>query len=169
MSKSGLFAHFGSKEELQLAVLRAARERLEAAVAPAYEARKGIARLHALMDEWLGFLASGTYDGGDPLLSAATDQAARPGPVRDLAAEAGAWWLGELRAQAERALERGELRTGGDAARLAWELHAYGLAYDWDRRLTGAEPAEARAAVEERLAGAATGKGRKRLVSPGAR
>ena len=62
----------------------------------------------------------------------------RPGQVRDLIAETMGMWIGLLVEQAERALERGELAPGTDPEQLAWELHAFGLALNWDRQLNGA-------------------------------
>ena len=86
----------------------------------------------------------------------------RPGPVRDLIAETMGMWMGLLVEQSERALERGELAPGTDPKQLAWELHAFGLALNWDRQLNGAAGARSRAAtaVRARLDAAATAKGR---------
>ena len=74
-------------------------------------------------------------------------------------------WMGLPVEQAERALERGEPAPGTDPAQLAWELHAFGLALNWDRQLNGAAGARGRAAaaVRARLESAATAKGRRRL------
>jgi AcrR family transcriptional regulator len=168
MSKSGLFAHFGSKEELQLSTMRAARDVFtDEAIAPAQDAKKGIVRLHALVTAWLDYLARDTFAGGCLLMEAAAEFDNRSGPVRDLVAETMGMWLDLLRSQAQRAIERGELSPGTDPDRLAWELHAYGLALNWDRQLNGSERARehAGAAADERLRAAATGKGRKRLAA----
>jgi AcrR family transcriptional regulator len=167
MSKSGLFAHFGSKEELQLSTVRAARRVFsDEAVAPALEARKGIVRLSALIAAWHGYISSDTFAGGCLLMEAAAEFDNRPGPVRDLIAETMGMWMGLLVEQAELALERGELAEGTDPAQLAWELHAFGLALNWDRQLNGAAGARDRAyaAVRTRLESAATAKGRRRLA-----
>jgi AcrR family transcriptional regulator len=168
MSKSGLFAHFGSKEELQLSTIRAARRVFsDEAVTPALATKKGIARLDALLAAWHGYIASDTFPGGCLLMEAAAEFDNRPGPVRDLIAETMAMWMGLLVEQAERALERGELAPGTDPVQLAWELHAFGLALNWDRQLNGDVAATARAAtaVRSRLEAAATAKGRKRLAA----
>src|SRR5688572_5472766 len=128
MSKSGLFAHFGSKEELQLSTIRAARRVFsDEAVTPALATKKGIERLAALLDAWYDYIAGDTFAGGCLLIEAATEFDNRPGPVRDLIAETMGMWTGLLAEQAERALERGELQPGTDPAQLAWELHAFGL------------------------------------------
>ncbi len=101
-------------------------------------------------------------------MEAAAEFDNRPGPVRDLVAETMGMWMDLLVEQAGRALERGELAPGTDPAQLAWELHAFGLALNWDYQLNGASPARGRAAtaVRARLEAAATPKGRKRLAAP---
>ena len=140
MSKSGLFAHFGSKEELQLSTVRAARRVFsdEADRRPRSRPSKGIERLEALIAAWHDYIASDTFAGGCLLMEAAAEFDNRPGPVRDLIAETMGMWMGLLVEQAERALERGELAPGTDPAQLAWELHAFGLALNWDGQLNGA-------------------------------
>jgi AcrR family transcriptional regulator len=171
MSKSGLFAHFGSKEELQLSTIRAARRVFsDEAVTPALAARKGIERLDALLAAWIGYIANDLFPGGCLLMEAAAEFDNRPGPVRDLVAETMAMWMGLLVEQAGQALERGELAPGTDPAQLAWELHAFGLALNWDLQLNGPGPARDRAtaAVRARLEAAATPKGRKRLAKAAA-
>jgi AcrR family transcriptional regulator len=167
MSKSGLFAHFGSKEELQLSTVRAARRVFsDEAVTPALAAKKGIERLDALLAAWHDYITNEHFPGGCLLMEAAAEFDNRPGPVRDLVAETMAMWMGLLVEQAERALERGELAPGTDPAQLAWELHAFGLALNWDFQLNGPGPARERAAaaVRARLEAAASAKGRKRLA-----
>ena len=87
MSKSGLFAHFGSKEELQLSTVRAARRVFsDGAVVPALDVEPGVARLHALLDAWFTYIDSDTFKGGCVLMEAAAEFDNRPGPVRDLVA-----------------------------------------------------------------------------------
>jgi len=166
MSKSGLFAHFGSKEELQLSTIRAARRVFsDEAIAPAMETKKGIERLDALMGAWLDYIVNEVFPGGCVLMEAAAEFDNRPGPVRDLIAETMSMWMELLVDQARRAVERGELAAGTDPAQLAWELHAFGLSLNWDRQLNGAGGARDRAAtaVRTRLLAAATAKGRRKL------
>jgi AcrR family transcriptional regulator len=166
MSKSGLFAHFGSKEELQLSTVRAARRVFsDRAVAPAEEVPEGIRRLDALLRAWLHYIGTDAFDGGCLLMQAAAEYDARPGPVRDLVAETMAMWTDALAEQARAAIERGELAEGTDADQLVWELHALGLALNWDRQLNGGSGAAQRAdtALASRLRAASTKKGRKRL------
>jgi AcrR family transcriptional regulator len=169
MSKSGLFAHFGSKEELQLSTIRAARRVFsDEAVTPAMEIRPGIRRLLALLDAWFEYIGSDTFVGGCLLMEAAAEFDNRPGPVRDLIAESMGMWMELLVEQATAAIEHGELAPGTDPAQLAWELHAFGLGLNWDRQLNDSPDARdrAQAAVESRLKLAATTKGRRRIARP---
>jgi AcrR family transcriptional regulator len=157
MSKSGLFAHFDSKEELQLATLRAARRVFsDRAVVPALEVPEGVRRLSALVSAWLDYLGRHTPHGGCLFIESAAEFDGRPGPVRDMIAETMGMWLDLLAEQARIARDRGELAADTDPDRLAWELHAFGLALNWDRQLNGAEAAldRAQAAVRDRLAAA---------------
>jgi len=167
MSKSGLFAHFGSKEELQLSTLRAARRVFaDEAVTPALDAEPGIDRLLALVSAWLGYVGGDTFEGGCVFMEAAAEFDNRPGAVRELVAETMAMWLALLTEQARHAVGHGELRAGSDPEQLAWELHAFGLGLNWDRQLYGSRSARERAetAVRGRIAAAATAKGRRRLT-----
>ena len=168
MSKSGLFAHFGSKEELQLSTLRAARRVfIDEAITPTLDSENGIVRLASLLDAWLDYIDSETFAGGCLFMEAAAEFDNRPGPVRDLIAETMRMWLDLLTEEAAGAVERGELSAGTDPARLTWELHAFGLALNWDTQLNDSRTAldRARAAVHDRLTAAATSKGRRRLAA----
>jgi AcrR family transcriptional regulator len=167
MSKSGLFAHFGSKEELQLSTVRAARRIFhDEAILPALEVRPGILRLRALVDAWFGYVAGDTFEGGCFLMEAAAEFDNRPGRVRDLIAETMGMWMELLVEQAREAIERGELAPSTDPEQLAWELHAFGLGLNWDRQLNDAPNARerARTAMETRLKLAASTKGRRRIA-----
>jgi AcrR family transcriptional regulator len=166
MSKSGLFAHFGSKEELQLKTLRAARRIFyDAAVQPALDMPEGIERLWALVQADLDYLAGDVFDGGCLFLSSSAEYDSRPGPIRDLVAETMASWLGVLTEQAQVARDLGQLTADTDPRGLAWELHAFGLALNWDRQLNRSADARERAqtASRTRLLAAATAKGRRAL------
>jgi AcrR family transcriptional regulator len=168
MSKSGLFAHFGSKEELQLSTLRAARRVFsDLAITPAEAAEEGLDRLVALTVSWLHYIGTDTFAGGCLFMEAAAEFDARPGPIRDLVAETMSRWLGLLAEQTAIAVERGELARGTDPVQLAWELHAFGLGLNWDRQLNGNSEALARTrtAMTGRLHAAATAKGRRRLAA----
>jgi AcrR family transcriptional regulator len=146
MSKSGLFGHFGSKEELQLATVAVAAERFIAEViAPLADRDPGVARLHALCDAYIGYLEREVFPGGCFLAAAATEFDARPGPVRDAIRDLVAAWRG--------ALER-EGRAAGveDPGQLAFELHAIAQGANLNFQLFGERKAFRRARVAfERL------------------
>jgi AcrR family transcriptional regulator len=166
MSKSGLFAHFGSKEELQLTTLRAARRIFyDAAVQPALDVPEGIERLWALVTADIDYLSGDVFDGGCLFLSSSAEYDSRPGPIRDIVAETMASWLDLLTEQAHVARELGQLSGDTDPRGLAWELHAFGLALNWDRQLNRSADARQRAqtASRTRLLAAATAKGRRAL------
>jgi AcrR family transcriptional regulator len=166
MSKSGLFAHFGAKEELQLATLRAARAVFgRAVVEPVAAMPEGIERLAALTRSWLDYIASELFAGGCLFVAASTEFDDRPGPVRDKVAEIMGEWLGIIAGQARIAREKGELKADEDPATLAWELHAFELAMNWDFRLNRNPDAadRAQAATRRRLHAAATPSGRRKL------
>lgn len=118
MSKSGVFAHFGSKQDLQLATIGAAAERFRTAVIePALSAPDGAPRLRAMADAYLAHLESEDYSGGCFWAATSTEYDDRPGPVRDAIAAALDAWLGELERQARLA---GAPEPGG----FAFELYA---------------------------------------------
>jgi AcrR family transcriptional regulator len=167
ISKSGLFAHFGSKEELQLATLRAGRAVFgRAVVEPVQEVPEGVERLAALTRSWLDYIEAELFAGGCLFLAASAEFDDRPGPVRDRVAEIMGEWFEILVGQARIASERGELRADEDPVALVWDLHAYELALNWDFRLNRAEAAgdRARAATRRRLHAAATPAGRRKLA-----
>ncbi len=131
MSKSGLFAHFGSKQDLQLATVEAAANRFRAAVIePALEAPEGAPRLRAMADAYLAHLDSGVYSGGCFWAATAAEYDDRPGPVRDAIAGAIDAWLAELGRQA-----RGAGLAEPD--RVAFELYAVAMAANSRFRLSG--------------------------------
>jgi len=118
LSKSGLFAHFGSKEELQLATLQRAVERfVDQVVKPAYEEPEGKRRLRALCDRYLAHLENGVFPGGCFFSASAAEFDGRPGPVRDSVQEGMRLWMKELERQAEAA-------GAEDPKQLAFELQA---------------------------------------------
>lgn len=119
MSKSGLFAHFGSKQELQLATIGAAAERFRTAVIdPALSASDGAPRLRAMTDAYLAHLEDDDYyPGGCFWAATSAEYDDRPGPVRDAIAAALDAWLGELERQAR-------LAGSSDPGRFAFELYS---------------------------------------------
>jgi AcrR family transcriptional regulator len=117
MSKSGLFRHFGSKQELQLATVDAAAERFVAeVVAPALEAPAGAPRLREMCERYLGYLETGVFDGGCFWGATTIEFDGRPGPVRERIRDAVELWLATL---ARMAREAGV----DDPEQLAFELH----------------------------------------------
>jgi AcrR family transcriptional regulator len=124
MSKSGLFAHFGSKEELQLATIDTAEEIFEGEVLrPALEA-EGLARLRALCERFLSHVDRKVFPGGCFFASAAAELDTRPGPVRDRIVAIYGEWTALLEDSVRTAQERAELDPSIDPAQLTFELNA---------------------------------------------
>jgi AcrR family transcriptional regulator len=160
MSKSGLFAHFGSKEELQLATIEEARQRYaQEVIEPACAAGSGIARLHALCEAFLSYLERAVFPGGCFFASAMAEfDSKEPGPVRDRIAQCQEQWMSTLERAAEEGQQRGELRTGSDPQQLAFELEAALLSANWYYHLFNDATYfdRARRTVRARLASEAT-------------
>jgi AcrR family transcriptional regulator len=157
MSKSGLYAHFRDKEDLQVQVLRRAGEIFtEQVVVPAQSAPEGEARLRELFARWLAWAESKAVPGGCPFMSAANEYDDRPGPVRDYLVEGQQRWLGGLAKAARLAVDRGEFRADLDLEQFAHDFYALALAYNHFRRLLRDPRAEerARAGFENLLAAA---------------
>jgi AcrR family transcriptional regulator len=147
MSKSGLFAHFGSKEELQVATAEAAAARFYAeVVAPAQREPEGAARLRAYCAAYMDYLERGVFPGGCFWASAAAEFDDRPGAVRDVISAGVLAWIGELARQAAVAGVQ-------EPAALAFEIYSLGLGANACSRLLadGGAFARARAAIERRL------------------
>ncbi len=126
MSKSGLYAHFGSKEELQLATVETAgRIFADAVIEPAREAEGAFARLEALCERFLAYLEKPVFPGGCFFAAAEAEFDTQPGPVRDKLKEFMAVWLGLLERRARQAQEAGELDPDEDPALLAFEIDAF--------------------------------------------
>jgi AcrR family transcriptional regulator len=146
MSKSGVFAHFGSKEELQIAVLRAARERFIADVLqPSFGEPRGIPRLRAIFDRWLDWQEGKVTPGGCPILVASYEFDDRPGLVRDEIARLQGELLDALARAAELAVDVGHFRTDLDVRQVAYELHGIVLSYHLHHRLLRRADSRARA------------------------
>jgi AcrR family transcriptional regulator len=149
VSKSGLFAHFGSKQELQLATIDAARVIfLREVIEPASSASAGLPRLRATLAAWLDYFRRDVFPGGCFFQAASLEFDGRPGPVRDRVLEVMSQWLARL---ATLVREAG-VADGSQADQLAFELNAIGLATNWHRQLLGDDRALDRAeAAFERL------------------
>jgi AcrR family transcriptional regulator len=123
MSKSGLYAHFTSKEALQLATIEAANAIfVEDVVAPALAAPTPLERVEALCERFLSHVERAVFPGGCFFASVAAELDTRPGPVRDRAAEVVIWWSQLHHAAIVEAQAEGQLDPGEDAAQLAYEL-----------------------------------------------
>ena len=158
MSKSGMYAHFGSKEELQLATVDAAQALFdEIVLAPAERADEGLERLQALVDGYLRYLEADTFPGGCFFASVLAEVDMQPGALRDrLVAFLGAW-VGRLEAAVREAQAQGRLDPAEDPAQLTFEIQAALLLANARFVVTRSrEPlARARTAVERTLATAA--------------
>ncbi len=129
MSKSGIYAHFGSKQDLQLATVDAAAAIFGAEVVePAFEAPAGLAQLLAICDAFFDYLGRRTFPGGCFFAGAVLEMGTRPGPVKDRVAEFQEQFVGLIRQFAETARERGELGDEEDPDALAFELSGLVLA-----------------------------------------
>ncbi len=154
MSKSGLYAHFGSKQELQLATVAEA-ERIfdEQVVQPALAARPGLAQLAAVCEAYLDYVQRRVFPGGCFFAATALEMGTRPGPVKDRVAAIYSGYTALLRTFAATAVEQHELPAREDPDRLAFELHAILLAAD-TRFVLHDDPAAldlARKVVRQRL------------------
>ena len=139
MSKSGVFAHFGSREDLQLAVIESAATRFgEAVFMPALSQPRGLPRLRALMHHWFEWVRGNS--GGCVLLGSVTEYDDRPGPLRDQVLRNEQRWRDLLRRAIELAIQCGHLRAG-DTDQYAFELYAFPLAVHHEAGLFGYEQA----------------------------
>ena len=160
MSKSGLFAHFGSKEELQLATIEAARAIfIEEVIRPALESsERGLPRIWELCEAWTEYAQRGVFKGGCFFAAASSEFDGRPGPVKDRIAESMLEWLGTLERGVREAQDVGHLDPKADAKQIAFEFNALVMAGNWAFQLYGDLKAftRAREAIRERLRSRAT-------------
>lgn len=152
LSKSGVFALFGSKEELQLATIEAALTIFDSHVLePARAASPGLPRLRALCERWLDYSERRIFPGGCFFFNVGAEFDARAGRVHDAVAAASGSFAGFIRSTAAEAVELGHV--AGDAELLAFELHALGRAANADAVMHGGKApyALARKAMRARL------------------
>jgi AcrR family transcriptional regulator len=134
MSKSGVFAHFGSREELQISVIREYHAKFEDEVfRPSMRAARGLPRLRALFDRWVQRV-SVEIDSGCIYISGAVEFDDRPGPVRDALACMVETWRGAMSRAIAMSVEEGHLRLDTDAAQMLFEVHGLILALHHDAR-----------------------------------
>ena len=151
VSKSGLFAHFGSKTELQLATVDAARQIFIDEVIGGSRAASGIGGLIGLTDSWLDYMEREVFRGGCFFAAASLEFDGRPGPVRDRVASMMGEWLMALEAAIQDAQDAGELAPDLDSEQLAFEINALGQGANWAFQLYGDDAAfeRARAAIRQ--------------------
>jgi AcrR family transcriptional regulator len=134
MSKSGVFAHFGSREELQISVVREYHTRFEAEVfLPILQAERGLPRLRQLFANWTK-RTSAEIDSGCLYISGAAEFDDRPGPVRDALASSVKTWLAAVHRTVAQAREEGHLAPDVDAEQMVFELHGLILALQYEAR-----------------------------------
>lgn len=156
MSKSGLFAHFRSKEQLQLQAMERARQRfVDVVIRPALAAPRGIARVRAVFDGWLDWTHQ-ALQGGCIFVAAAAELDDQPGALRDALVRNERDWLEFIATVAGTAVAEGDLRDDLDLEQFAFEVHGVMLAHHHASRLLQDERAETRTrqAFESLLAGA---------------
>ena len=147
LSKSGLFGHFGSKEELQLAAVDAASAIfVDEVIKPALDEAEGAARLRAYCEGWVGYLEREVFSGGCFFAAASAEFDGRPGPVRERLRDGQRAWFDELEKQAQKA-------RLDDPAQLVFEIHALVQGANARYQLFGEKDAfdRARRAVERLL------------------
>ncbi|WP_054813478.1 TetR/AcrR family transcriptional regulator [Nocardia arizonensis] len=153
LSKSGIATLFGSKQALQLAAIRAAREVfVEKVIAPSLAVPRGRARLRALVDRWFAHVTAPTFPGGCFRVATLAEFASRPGPVRDAIAADHDDWLRFLAEEIRKAQDLGELPPG-DPAVTAFELEAVVSAANTAHQLDSAAKVATARAIAYRLLG----------------
>ncbi len=146
MSKSGLFAHFGSKLDLQIAALdECARQFTEAVFLPAMKAPRGVKRLRALFEGWIAWPQRAKLSGGCPIDSAGREYAHQPGAMCDAVKERQRLLDRELSKAVQLAVDAGELGKGTDPRQVAFEFLAIVLVFYRSEALLGTEDARKRA------------------------
>jgi AcrR family transcriptional regulator len=168
MSKSGLFAHFGSKEELQVATVEAARSIfINEVIKPAFKTGAGVQRLWKLCDTWLSYVQTGVFRGGCFFAAAASEFDSRPGVVRDRIAAIMKEWLLVLGEAVKEAQVAGHIESDTDPTQLAFEFNSLELGANWAFQLYSDKQAfvRARQAILDRLRRHATKTGAALLLS----
>jgi len=159
MSKSGLFAHFGSKEELQLATVEMARQIfIDQITRPALSASKGMPRVWSIIDRWLAHIERGIFKGGCFFTAASFEFDSRRGPVRDRIAEIMREWLNVLVRAMEQAQLAGHMKPDADPAYLAFEIQSLAIGGHWANQLLDDRQSycRSRAVMLEKLRSVAT-------------
>ncbi len=159
MSKSGLFAHFGSKEELQLATVGMAQTIfVDHVVRPALARPAGMPRLWALCENWLEHVETRVFEGGCFFTAASFEFDSRPGPVRESIVAAMRKWLGTLSRAVDEARKAGHLNPCVDPQKFAFEIYSLAIGAHWGHQLLGDKKAlsNARTTILGRIRALAT-------------
>jgi AcrR family transcriptional regulator len=168
MSKSGVFAHFGSREELQISVVREYHAKFaEEVFFPAIREARGLPRLKALFERWVRRV-SAELDSGCIYISGAVEFDDRPGPVRDALVSMVQAWQSALERAVRIAIEEGHLAPSTDALQLVFELHGLILALHHDARFLRNPGAieRVRSGFERLIGQYATPRGRASVAAP---
>ena len=148
MSKSGLFAHFGSREELLLAVLAHGQAQFgEVVFQPAMAKPRGLPRLRAMFVNWLDWTESAELPGGCPMIGGAAEFDDKPGPVRDMLAGGQRAWIETLKRAVRQAVDEGQLARDTDPEQIGFEMFGIALVVHHHRRLLGYKKARERALI----------------------
>ena len=146
MSKSGLFAHFGSKEDLQLATIAAAGERfIDEVLRPALKAERGYPRLLAICRSWISYVRRNVFPGGCFFAAASFEFDGRPGPVRDRIVKTMDEWIAALEKAIRMARDEGHIDTDVDPKQLAFEINSLFFGANFAYQLRGDRKALERA------------------------
>ncbi len=159
MSKSGLFAHFGSKEDLQLATVDAARTIfVEKVIRPALAAPQGVPRLWQLCENWLQYVEGKVFKGGCFFAAASFEFDSRSGPVRDAIALAMKEWLAVLARAVDGATQARHLKASVDPEQFAFEMYSLAMGAHWGFQLLDDKKAlaQVRETIRQRLQSLAT-------------
>jgi AcrR family transcriptional regulator len=159
ISKSGLFAHFGSKEELQLATIEeASRIFTDEVLRPGLRPPAGLGRLWAMCNAYLSYLKRGVFPGGCFFEAVSAELDSKPGPVRDAVIQRRGYWAASLARAAKEAQRSAEVRPEIDPEQLAWELDCLlvGANNGFIRDQSDPVVERARRAIRDRLERAAT-------------
>jgi AcrR family transcriptional regulator len=157
LSKSGLFAHFGAKETLQVEILRFAADRfVQAVVRPALAEPRGEPRVRAIFERWLGWGRSHSVPGGCLFVAAASELDDRPGPARDELVRLQKEWMDSIAICFRSGISEGHFRADADPEQFAHDLYSVMLGYHHAQRLLRdpAADSRARASMEALLAAA---------------
>jgi AcrR family transcriptional regulator len=148
LSKSGLFAHFGSKLDLQIAALdEAARQFTEAVFMPAMKVPRGVKRLRALFENWVNWPQRASLPGGCPIDAATREYHHQPGPMRDAVMERQKLLDREMQKAVQMAIDAGELKRDTDPAQVAFDFLGIVLVFYRAELMLGFDESRRRARI----------------------